>query len=422
MATFAVLVLAAAALAQSAPHPDPQPKSVTVPLKLDHNRVIIDVEIPLRDGTTQRVRAWIDNGNPDLYMSRRLAELIGGTLSCDGQLCSATPPVEMNIGGVTIPLGGRIPGAGIKEAKVPAGGASIAPGLNAEINIPSSVLRDYDVIINFPDHELTLAQPGSLKFNGVKTKVIVNGGNGLIQVPSQIENKKYNLGLDLGSPISFLSEELFDKLSAAHLDWPHMTGAVGPANIWGQSDEPSWNLMRVGRVQFGPLFFTNVAVADFPKDRMATFEKRAGIPAAGLLGANALLNYRIGFDYAHATVYFDIGRLFNFPDFDVIGLILRPEDDGRFTILGVAEIDGNTSVSQGQDGVHAGDHLIAVDGIPVLGSTMGQVWSMLGGEPGKERKLTFERGGQEFIVGAKVQHFLGETDENDKSKGRSHNR
>jgi hypothetical protein len=53
---------------------------------------------------------------------------------------------------------------------------------------------------------------------------------------------------------------------------------------------------------------------------------------------------------------------------------------------------------------------------------MGQVWSMLGGEPGKERKLTFERGGQEFIVGAKVQHFLGETDENDKSKGRSHNR
>jgi hypothetical protein len=73
----------------------------------------------------------------------------------------------MNIGGMTIALGGRIPGFGIKEAKVPAGGAPIAPGLDADINLPSTVLRNYDVLINFPDHELTLASSGSLKFKGV---------------------------------------------------------------------------------------------------------------------------------------------------------------------------------------------------------------------------------------------------------------
>ncbi len=229
-----VLVLAAAGLAQSGASSQPQLKFATVPIKLDHNRVVIDVEILFRDGKTQRVHAWVDNGNPALYMSQRLAGLTEGTISCDGQLCSLAPPVEMNIGGMTIPLGGGIPGAGIKEAKVPAGSAPIAPGLDAEINIPSSLLRGYDVIINFPDHEFTIAQPGTLKFNGVKAKVIVNGANGLIQVPSQIENKKYNLGLDLGSPISFLSEELFDRLSEAHPEWPHMIGAVGPANISGR--------------------------------------------------------------------------------------------------------------------------------------------------------------------------------------------
>lgn len=411
-----VLVLTAAGLAQSGANSQPQPKSVTVPIKLDHNRVVIDVEIPLRDGTMQRVHAWVDNGNPDLYMSRRLAELTGGTISCVGQLCSAAPPVELNIGGMTIPLGGRIPGAGIKDAKVLAGHAPIAPGLDAEINIPSTVLRSYDVIIDFPDHEFTIAQSGTLKFNGVKTKIIVNGSNGLIQVPSQVENKKYNLGLDLGSPISFLSEELFDKLSVVHPEWPHMIGAVGPANISGESGELSWELMRVDRIQYGPLFFTNVAVVDTPKDRTALFEKHAGIATFGLIGANALINYRIGFDYAHSAVYFDIGRLFNFPDFDVIGLILRPEDDGRFIIVGIADFDGRPSVLQGEEGVQAGDHLVAVDGIPVPGSTLGQVWSMLGGEPGKERVLTVERGGKTFTIAARVQHFLGDVPDKDESR------
>ncbi len=68
------------------------------------------------------------------------------------------------------------------------------------------------------------------------------------------------------------------------------------------------------------------------------------MPTAGLLGAQALLNYRVGIDYAHSTVYFDIGRIVQFPDFDVMGLILRPEDDGRFTILGVADFNGKPSV------------------------------------------------------------------------------
>ena len=89
-----------------------------------------------------------------------------------------------------------------------------------------------------------------------------------------------------------------------------------------------------------------------------------GVPTVGLLGSNVLLNYRVGLDYAHSTVYFDIGRTYNFPDFDVIGLILRPEDDRRFTILGVADFDGKPSVPAGGDGVQPGDHLVAVNDDP----------------------------------------------------------
>ena len=412
--------LYAAALAQNAPKlaSQPEPKSVTVPITLSHNRVIIDVVVSFPDGTTQRVHAWIDNGNPELYLSRRLAALTG-SVSCDGQLCVGTAPVSINIGGTAIALGAGTPGAGIKEAKVPAGGAPIAPGLDVEINVPSTVLRSYDVLVDFPDHKFTIAQPGSLKFNGVKTKVIVNGGNGLVQIPSKIGDKKYNLALDLGSSISFLSDDLFDRLATTHAEWPHMTGAVGPANMWGMADEPKWKLMRVDRLQYGPLFLTHVAVAESPKDQMTRFENRAGSPTAGLLSSEALLKYRVGLDYAHSTVYFDIGRLFDVLDFDVVGLILRPEDDGRFTILDIAEYDGKPSVPQGDNGVRVGDFLVAVDGIPVRGSTLGQVLSMLGGSPGTERTLTVERGGRQFTIATQVQHFLGDAPQENQAKKQS---
>jgi hypothetical protein len=417
-AAVPLLILYSAAVAQSTPKLASQlePKSVTVPFKLSHNRVIIEVDLRLLDGTTHRVLAWVDNGNPDLCMSRRLAV---GTLSCDGELCSAAPPVDMNIGGMAIPLGGRTPGTGIKKAWVsPIDKAPIAPGLEAEINMPSTMLRNYDVLIDFPDHRFTIAQPGSMKFNGVNTKVIVNPQNGLIQVPSQIERKKYNLGLDLGEPISFLSRELFENLSAAHSDWPRLTGAIGPANVSGSGDEAKRKLMRVDRLQFGPLFLTDVAVGEFSGEK-TRFENRFGGPTAGLLGSEALLNYRVGLDYAHSTVYFDIGRLFDVPDFDVVGLILRPEDDGRFTILGVADYEGKPSVPQGDNGVQAGDSVVAVDGIPVRGSTLGQVWSMLGGLPGTERALTIERAGRQFTIAAQVQHFLGDAPEESHTNKRS---
>jgi len=268
------------------------------------------------------------------------------------------------------------------------------------------------VLVDFVDRKFLIGAPGTLHFRGSSAKVQVNAENGLIQVPSQIENKKYNLGLDVGSCISFLSEDLFDKLASEHADWPRMTGAVGSANMWGAPEETNWKVMSLERAQFGALFLTNVVMVALPKQVTDFFEKRAGMPTVGLIGANMLRNYRVGLDYAHSTVYFDVGRTYRFPDFDVIGLTLRPEADGRFTVLGVAEIDGKPSVQ----GVQAVDHLLAVNDLPVAGISMGQVWSMLGGTPGQEKRLTFERAGRQFVVPGKVQHFLPEPPEQEKRK------
>jgi len=414
---FLLLTLVGASAASQNTVATPQPTSVTVPAAIDHNRVVIRVELPLPDGTMQPVRAWVDNGNPDLYLSRRMASLLGLAVSCGERECSSPPPREIVVGGMTIPLNG------VKEAKIPLrpvnAAAVLAPGMNVEITLPSSILRHYEVLVDFPDRKFSIGAPGTLHLRGSSAKVLVNSENGLIQIPSQIEGKKYNLALDLGASISFLSEEMFNRLAAAHSDWPHMTGAVGSANMWGAEDETKWKVMRLDRMQYGPLFLTNVAVAAMPKTMMDFFEKRAGASTVGLVGSNLLVNYRVGLDYAHSMVYFEIGRTFNFPDFDVVGVILRPEDDGRFTILGIADFDGKPSVPAAADGVQAGDHLEAVNDIAVRGVTMGQVWSMLGGTPGQERTLTLERGGKEFTVVARVQHLLGEVpDEKEGKKGK----
>lgn len=380
----------------------PVPQSVTVPAVIDRNRVIISGDISLPDGSSQTIRAWVDNGNPDLYLSRRVATVLGLNVNCGDKECSAPAPEKITIGGMAIPLGD------VKQAKIPLrpvnAAAVLALGMKAEINIPSTVLRHYDVLVDFPERRFTIGGPGSIHFQGVESKVEVNAENGLIQVPSKIENKKYNLALDVGSSISFLSEDLFDSLATANKGWPRMTGAVGAANMWGAPEEATWKVMRVGRLQYGPLFLTNVPMVATPKAVMDFFEKRAGTPTVGLLASEALQNYRVGLDYAHSTVYFDIGRLATLPDFDVVGLILRPEENGAYTILGVADFEGKPSV----DGVQAGDRLIAVNDIAVTGATMGQVWSALGGTPGKEKKLTLERAGKKFDVMATVRHFLGD--------------
>ena len=279
-ALIALVFLAASAVAQDAGKPQPEPKSVTVPVTLDHNRVVIDVYLPLSDGSTKRVRGWVDTGDPELQMSQRMAKLMGLAITCDANICSAPSPREIMIGAMKISL------AALKEVRIPLKPGSAAsvmvPGMSAEIKIPSSVLRNYDVLINFPDREFSIGLPGSLNFKGVKSKMLVNA-SGFIQIPSKIANKNYSLGLDVGSSISFLSEELFDKLAAAHPEWPRMTGAVGPANM-GElgDDEPKWKLMRVDRLQYGPLYLTDVAVADFPKNFSAFFEKDAGSAIAGL--------------------------------------------------------------------------------------------------------------------------------------------
>jgi hypothetical protein len=395
-ALIAFCLLAGPVLAQTAP------TSVTVPVTLDHNRIIIDVRFPLPDGSTKRVRAWLDNGNADMWITGALAKKLGLEVSGEGKDTPFGKEQTTAVPSVLLVGGMALHATGLERAQVVLDRDSIGPGTSAEINLPSTVLRNYDVLVDYLNRELTIAVPGTLHFKGTAAKASLNPDNALIQLPAKIAGEDVNLALDLGSPFGLFSQDLLIRLRQAHPHWPHMTGAVGPANFWGMGEEAHWDLLRIPSLQYGGIQLTNVGVASFPKESMAWFEKRAGIPTAGLIGANALLNYRVGIDYAHSTVYFDQTSKQRAPEMDVVGLTLRPEPDGRYSVIGVADFEGKPSVAE----VKPGDTLVAIDKVPAKGGTMGQVWSLLSGSPGEVRVLTLDRDGKQFALEATVHRFL----------------
>ncbi len=381
----------------------PAPQSATVPVTLDHNRIIIDVYLPLPDGGQKRVRGWVDTGNADLWLSARVAKLMALTPTPDSKeseilgakVRNVVAPKGVIVGGMTVSF------AGIRDAKM-ISADSIAPGSSAEINLPSTVLRNYDLVMDYVDRELTLAVPGEAKFTGKSTKVFVNPPNGIIQVPANISGKPYQLSLDLGACFSMLAADTFQQLAKANPKWPGNTGSVGPEIFWGMEQEAKTQSLRLPAIEYGPVKLPQVGIEELPQDFMAFYRQRAGAETSGLIGGNALLNYRVGIDYAHSTVYFDQRSSYIAPGIDVVGLTVRPELDGRYTIIGVPEYDGKPAVPEAK----AGDILVAIDKVPAKESTMGQIWSLLGGDPGETRVLTLERQGKQLTVNATVRRFL----------------
>src|SRR5256885_6636478 len=112
------------------------PRRVRFPAMIDHNRVIIHVDVPLPDGSTMRVHAWVETGDPELNMSRHLATLLALPVTCDEHECSSPAPKEIMVGGMAIPLDAA------KVAKIPlkavSAAAVLAAGMTAEINLPAS--------------------------------------------------------------------------------------------------------------------------------------------------------------------------------------------------------------------------------------------------------------------------------------------
>ena len=376
--------------------------SATVPLLLDHNRMLVDAAIQRRDGTWRRVRLWVDSGNRDFFISEGLARDLGIDLSTaviptDGQRppLEVPPPSVVRVGRVALDF------TGVK-AMVMFEPRWLFDAMHNDANLPGSVLQRYQVVFDYPRRQLTLGEPGSLEHRGVRAAASVCAGSGIVQIDAVIEGDSLSLALDNGASYSFMSDEVLTRLSQRHPDWLRHVGALGGANMWGWwPHEDSWPVVRLPTIVWGTVPLRDVGVVGLPG--IGTwYSQKTARPVDGFLGPNAFKAFRVEIDYAERAVYFEKRGDVDSHDMDLVGLTLRLEPDGVYRVVGVAEKDGRPSV----EGVLPGDRLLEVEALQATGATMGTVVDALRGEPGDLRTLVVERDGERHTIRARVERFL----------------
>jgi hypothetical protein len=387
----------------------PDPSSCTVPFLLDHNRMLVEAEVQREDGSWRKARLWVDSGSPVFSMSEPLARDLGIELPSADSLTTGIstldvpPPSEIRIGGKRLHFDGV-------KSKVLFKPFWLFGSTHADANLPSTVLQKYQVVFDYPNAWLTLAEPGTLKPSGVPSPAIVNPETGIFQIDAVIDGDTLGFALDNGASFSFMSEETLLKLSDSHPEWPRMIGTLGCANMWGwwPPHERLFPVVRVPELVCGGLLIRNTGMAGVPRFGLdgptlgEWYSQKTARPVVGFLGANALKSFRIEVDYANGLVYFEKTSESSVTDMDLVGLSVRQLDDGSYEIIGVARKDGRSAV----EGVEVGDVLISIGDLTVKSATMGTVVDALRGKPGENRVLMLERKGRPFRIEARVEHFL----------------
>jgi hypothetical protein len=269
--------------------------------------------------------------------------------------------------------------------------------------LPSTVLKRYDVVLDYPANRFTVAAPGTSRPRGTRLAAAVHPQTGIVQIDVSIDGTSRSFAIDIGASYTFLSIDLAKPLLALHPGWPTHTGAVACANMWGWPQEPRWTMLRASEIRVGPFALSDVAAAVFPrKEVFDWYSQKTARPVVGLLGPNVLRAFRVHFDYAGSAVYLEKAGEPSPHDADIVGLTLQPRADGSFAVLAVSAKNGQPLV----DGVQAGDKLLQVDSLQTKGATMGAVVDALRGKPGEMRRLVIERAGKSFVVEARVERMI----------------
>lgn len=363
------------------------PDSVTVPFVLSHDRILLPGRLRVGD-EEEVVDVWVDPGNPDLWVS-------GGLVTYVAERGVALEDVTLILDALCLPLAHAGP------PRI-TGDESVGPGLWADLNLPSTLLKDYEVVVDYGRRTITLATPGRVALSGVRTPVVVNASNGLVVVTVDMDGRTVALGLDPGTPVSFLSEALAGEIFRRNPGWPRRVGAVGKANLWGTPDEAAWILTAMPPIKMGAFEVPAHLAVVLPAAGVDWLGARAGTRLDGLLGADALLDLRMGIDFANGALYWErLGENGGSPQ-GAVGVTLGPARGGAWVILAVHGGGGDG----GNEGLRRGDVLVAVDGAMATGRSMGEVWDLMMGKPCEERTLDVDRQGEPMTVVVRLMPVL----------------
>lgn len=368
----------------------PQQQSVTVPFLLDHNRVFVNLDFIRPDGINRRARAFVDMGGPDFTFAEGLAKELR---------LEQAEKLDIRIGGAPLV---------IDYTKVTAeflGVKSIATAGTVEVNLPSVVLMSYNVVFDYKARTMTLASSGTIEHEGIRIPCRVNPKTGLISIDVRIGSQTYAVTIDNGSAYTWIAKPVVSNWIEKHPTWLRGVGAIGDANMNGTNGEITALLARIPTLQIGPFELKDVGLAGYAQnvehgnaEFFEWYSKKAPEAVIGFIGGNILKSFRIEIDYANHATYWLQQSAIDTDDMNQVPLVLRPEQDGGYTVIGICERNGRRLI----DGVLPGDKLVMIGDLAVQNATFGTVLRALHGRPGDTRNLVLERQGKPFRIAAEI--------------------
>jgi predicted aspartyl protease len=375
-------------------------QSGTVPLILEGNVPMIDLEFTRPDGAKHTARFLVDTGGGGFIISKNLAKAIGlkpsGPASTQGgaQYAPAAAP-EVRIGGMPLDL--RAASVVIELSQDRFNARDAVDGL-----LPGHVLERYHVIFDYPGHKFTLAAPGSVRPRGIVVPSPLRRENGFPRVDVAIGDRRLGFLLDTGASYTMISSAAMGWSTVEAKPWPRRLGAVGPANMGlpGDSKRP---MLRMPEIRLGDFVIRDVGAVARPE---GTFEQWMSnmmvAPVVGALGGNVLRQFRVEIDYAAGVTYLERSANAEPDDLDLVGLTFAQTPDNSLIVEAVS-----SGADQAlQDQIKPGDRLRSVDGTLVVSFSLMQIVERLRGKPGDLKKLELEREGKPYQVRARVTRLM----------------
>jgi len=243
-------------------------QTATVPLIVEGNAPIVELEFRTAAGAPRMARFVIDTGGGSFILGSKLMADIGAQpaaavlKSGEGTFVPLRPMVA-RLGDMELDLSGvRIFGS--------PGSERLIPRNDAEGMIPARILRHYDVVFDYPGRRFTLSKPGTSKPQGVEFQTPISDPAGFPRIEAEIDGKTYGFLLDTGSSFTMISRVLLETWVKQAPPWPSAIGATGFANMFGGKMESEALMLRIAELKLGAFAIKGVAAVSRPD---GTYEK-----------------------------------------------------------------------------------------------------------------------------------------------------
>jgi hypothetical protein len=300
----------------------------------------------------------------------------------------------------TASIGGMPLDMRTSKAFVHLGAASFTNKDKVEGLLPGKALEHYQVVLDYPRQQLSVGAAGSLPHRGERLPCPYIASSGHPRIDVEIDGVSYGFLLDTGTKLTLIREDILQRWSKEHPDWPNSTGAVGPANVDGAPDDAF--LLRIPSFQLGSFTVNSVVAASRPNETFSATSYETPTAIVGALGGNVLSRFRVEIDYADQLLFLEPAVAEQANDFDTVGLVLATNSAGQLIVRAVSA----SASSVTRHNILPGDIIVQISGSGRAPFTLTEAAEALSGVVGERKHLRIVRHGKPMSVTVVVSRIL----------------